>query len=152
MFIQPFVGKYAHALPMQLAGWVRARCKLHTVHLDRTSGSLNGWALVKVPGWSHTSQFALSSAFSGSQCGRSKSLCAFKTPCTHSLGCCSERVPAPLCALLHSLADLTSSLLSRACHQATQVPHLYCLSVCWDASRMTAVTAFVIFLLWAPLG
>lgn len=26
-----------------------------------------------------------------------------------------------LCALLHSLADLTSSLLSRACHQATQI-------------------------------
>lgn len=32
MFIQPFVGKYAHALPVQLAGWVRARCKLHTVY------------------------------------------------------------------------------------------------------------------------
>lgn len=57
-----------------------------------------------------------------------------------------------LCALLHSLADLTSSLLSSACHQATQVPHLYCLSVCWDASSMTTGTAFVIFPLWAPRG
>lgn len=32
MFIQPFVGNYAHALPMQLAGWLRAPCKLHAVY------------------------------------------------------------------------------------------------------------------------
>lgn len=124
----------------------------HCVHLDSTSQRLNGWALLRAPGWSHASWLPQSSALSGSQRGRSKSLCAFKTPRAHGLGCCSERVPDPLCVLLHSLADLTSSLLSRARHQATQVPHLYCLSVCWDASRMTTVTAFVIFLLWAPQG
>lgn len=55
-----------------------------------------------------------------------------------------------LCALLHSLADLTSSLLSRACQQATQVPHLCCLLMCRDASRMTRGTAFVIPPPWAP--
>lgn len=71
-------------------------------------------------------------------------------PLVHTALAAALRVPAPLCALLHSLADLTSSLLSRACHQATQVQHLYCLSECWDASRRTTGTAFVIFPLWAP--
>lgn len=85
--------------PPYAAGWL---AESHTrtprcAHLDRTSQSLNGWALVRAPAWSHTSWFALSSALSGSQRGRRKSVRASKTPRTHSLGCCSERLSAPLC-------------------------------------------------------
>lgn len=136
------------------AGWL-GESQMQTPrcgHLEQTSRRLNGWALVRAPGWFRASGFARSSALSGSQRGRSTSVCASKTPCTHSLGCCSVRASAPRCALLHSLTDLTSSLLSRACHQPTQVPHLYCLPLCWDAPRRATGTAFVFFPLWAPQG
>lgn len=88
---------------LSLCSWHSQMQTPHCAHLHRTPQSLDGWALVRAPGWSHTSWLALSSALCCWWCGRSQSLWAFKRPHTQSPGCCSETAPAPLCALLQVL-------------------------------------------------
>lgn len=71
------------------------------------------------------------------------SVCFQNTPSTQA-SVAPLRASLLLCALLHSLADLLPSLLSKAYHQGTQVPHLCCLLMCHYASRMTTGTDFFI--------
>lgn len=107
-------------------------------HLDIQT--LNWWALKRAAAWSHTSWFTLSSPLSG--------LSAYAPP-KYPMHVASVN---PLRVSPLFLADLTTSLLSKACHQATQIPHLCCLLMCQDASRMTRGTAFVTTSSQAPWG
>ena len=95
MFIQLFIGKYAHALPVQLAGWVQMQTGCR-VGQGRPLLSLNWWSLMRAAAWSHTSWFTLSSPLCSSQHGRNKCLCASKIPHACSVSHSSESLAAPL--------------------------------------------------------
>lgn len=148
MFIQPLVGKYAHALPMEMAGWEPdANSTQCTPGQDTTEpewmGSGEGTRLVSPLG-SHWAQLTLAHSVGGVR------VCVPPKHLVHTALAAALRESLLLC--VHSSTVLQIWLHLFWAGLVTRLPKYGICTVCqsWDASRMTRGTAFVIFPLWAP--